>query len=158
MIEYLKKDIKAFALGIASFFVLTIIYSIYWKILVSNEVVKINFDNALGTQTWNNHPLLIVSTIISALILILPGYLTGWHSKQNATLNGLIIIFVCTSVKFFSSSVFWKNFGFSLSEFYFLLRPWLESLILPLFVGAVSGAAGQYHSKIEKGLIKSQFT
>jgi hypothetical protein len=158
MKEFIRKNSNAYIIGIATYIVLSTISWLYWEFLVSNGIVKINFDHSLGAQTWNNHPLLIFSTIISILILILPGYLAGWYSNQNATLNGLIVIFVCTSVKFFGSSVVWKNFYFSYSEFYFLLRPWFESLLLPIFVGAMCGAAGQYHSKRKKGFITKRCT
>jgi len=158
MREYIKKDIKSYIVGTVLYSVLYFIYWLYWKILVSNEIVQISFDNSLGTQTWNNHPILIISTIFSVFILILPGYSTGWYSNQNATVNGLIVIFVCTTAKFFGFSVVWKNFYFSYSEFYLLLRPLFESLLLPVSVGAMCGAAGQYHSKIKSGFITNHST
>ena len=152
MKNYLKRNLKAFVFGMISYFFLYFINRIYWKILISSGIININFNESLGTQTWNSHPLLIISTIVSVLIIILPGYITGWFSKQNSTFNGFILILICASIKFFASDIHWEQFHYSLSVFVSFLRPWFESLILPVSVGAMCGAAGKYHAKLKKGL------
>ena len=75
------------------------------------------FQDLQESKIFKNEVLSTISTIISVLIFILPGYLTGWYSKQNATVNGLIVIFMCASVKSFGFSLpwdfqLWVSFGF----------------------------------------------
>ena len=81
--------------------------------------------------------------IISIFLLIIPGYLAGWFSLRRGTTTGFMVVFICHTVSFFSLSVKWTGYSFHYSTFLI----WLETAILPSIVGAVSGAAGELHSR-----------
>jgi hypothetical protein len=91
--------------------------------------------------------------VISIFLLIIPGYLVGWHSLNRGTVTGLIVVFICHTLSFFSLSIKWTGYSFHYST----LLIWLETSILPSVVGAVCGAAGELHSRKRK-LITNQWS
>ena len=136
MKEYLKTEYKPVLIGILAYCILFAANEFYGHVLIQTGIIKIDTTN----DSWNWHPLLIFSNIISTLLLVTPGFLAGWFSKQTGIINGIFVISICFIAKFFAFSVNLVNLTFDFYLFFMLL----QQLIMPVTIGAVSGAAGQF--------------
>ena len=116
--------------------------------LIKTGIIQIEKFRPTGIDSWNWHPLLVISTLISALLLVLPGYLSGWFATRRGAINGIFVIVICYTSTFFIFSINHKNFVMD----FVLVFVLLQHLILPVAVGAVSGSAGQFHKRIKGGL------
>ena len=150
MKEYIKKEYKPILIGIVAFWVLYAFNEFYGNMLIRTGIIKIETIGSNGTEAWNWHPLLAISNIISACILILPGYLSGWFSTHKGTLNGCIVVLFCQIIKYFAFNVNLEGLEFDM----YLLIMLFQQLVVPVSIGAVSGAAGQLHNR-KKELITS---
>lgn len=144
MKEYLKAEYKPILIGILAYCILYAANELYGYILIQTGVIKIDATN--GSQ--NLHPLLIFSTIISTLLIVAPGFLAGWYSNQKGIVNGVVVISICFIVKFFALSVNHVNLTFD----FYLLFILIQQLVMPVTIGAVSGAAGQFQVTKRAGL------
>ncbi len=133
----MKLDLRPFLLGITTYFILYFLHELYGVFLVTSGIIKVD---STGVESWNWHPLIFVSTFLSALLVVMPGFLTGWFSSQKATLNGAILVAFCQTITFFFFTINWES-GFDP----FIFVGWFQQLIIPVSVGAMSGAAGQFH-------------
>jgi hypothetical protein len=136
MKEYIKTEYKPILIGILAYCVLFAANELYGHVLIQTGIIKIDATN----DSWNWHPLLIFSNIISTLLLVAPGFLSGWFSNQKGIINGIVVISICFIAKFFAFSVNHVNLTFDFYLFFMLL----QQLIMPVTIGAVSGAAGQF--------------
>ena len=86
--------------------------------------------------------------ILATVSIALPGYVAGRLSIRSGTINGILLMFVCTNASFF---IFHFN-SLSSSKVFFNIVIYFSVLLLPVTVGALSGAAGQYHRDMRNRL------
>jgi hypothetical protein len=146
MKEYLKTEYKPILIGILTYCILLALNELFGYLLVQMGIIKIDVTN----DSWNWHPLLIISDIIATLLLVMPGFMAGWFSAQKGFINGIFVIFICIIVKFFALSFSMNNVN--LSYDFYLLFILIQQLVMPVTVSAVSGSAGQYHRNKKSGL------
>ena len=144
MKEYFKTEYKPLLIGILAYCIFYAANELYGYMLIQAGIIKI--DAANESSSW--HPLLIFSNIITTLLLVSPGLLTGWFSKSKGIINGIVVILFCYIAKFFLFSVNLKIFFLDFHLFFVLF----QHLITPVAVGAVSGAAGQFLRNKKSGL------
>ncbi|MEW6585495.1 MAG: hypothetical protein AB1442_07750 [Nitrospirota bacterium] len=144
MKEYLKSEYKPILIGILAYCILYAANELYGYLLIQTDIIKINATS----ESSNWHPLLIFSAIISTLLLVVPGFLAGLFSAQKGFTNGVFVIFVCIIVKFFVLSI--NHVSLSLDFYLFFIL--LQQLIMPVTIGAISGAAGQHNRNRKLGL------
>ena len=75
------------------------------------------------------------------MLLVVPSYTSGLFVSNKGTLIGFLVAAIGFSTRFFLHSVKWSTFSLEL----FTISIWLEQMLVPITVGAVSGAAGQLH-------------
>ena len=100
MKEYLKTEYKPILIGILAYCILYVANELYTSILIQTGIIRIDFT----TGSQNLHPLLILSTIISTLLLVVPGFLAGWYSNRRGIINGIVVISFCYVAAFFMLS------------------------------------------------------
>ncbi len=144
MKEYLKKEYKPILIGILAYCILFAANELYGYMLIQTGIIKIDPSN--GSQ--NLHPLLIFSTIISTLLLVMPGFLAGMYSNQKGAINGIVVISTCCIIRFFVFSVNHVDLTFDFYLFFILI----QQLAMPVTIGAVSGSAGQFQVIKRAGL------
>lgn len=144
MKNYFREEYKAILIGILVFCILYAANELYGLLLTKTGIIKIN----LTDESWNWHPLLIFSDIILTLLLVMPGLLSGWFSFNKGFVNGIFVISVCQIASFFIFSVNHENFFIDFFLIFFLF----QKLIMPVTVGAISGAAGQFYKIKWSGL------
>jgi hypothetical protein len=136
MNKYLKSEYKPILIGIFAYSILYAANVLYGHFLIQTEIIKVDATN----ESWNGHPLLIFSDIISTLILVVPGFLAGWFSTGKGIINGIFVVALCCIATFFLFSLNYAIFHVDL----YLLFLLIQTLIMPVTVGAISGAAGQF--------------
>lgn len=107
--------------------------------------VKITYDSILVSSelmTSSNRLILFPSIILSVLFIVVPGYISGWLSKDKGTLIGFLVGLVGCSLLFCITLFSKVALPFSFFE---IFVKWFEKVTLSSIVGAVSGAAGQLH-------------
>ena len=144
MKEYFRAEYKPILIGILAYCILYAANELYGYLIIQAGIIKIDATN----DSWNWHPLLIFSNVISTLLLVAPGFLAGWFSNQKGTINGIFVMSVCFIIEFFAISINRVNLSFD----FYLLFMLLQQLIMPVTVGAVSGAAGQFQMNRRAGL------
>ena len=136
MKEYLKKEIKPILIGILAYIIFYSANELYGALLMKTGIIEVN----LASNSSNWHPLLIISNILALLTLIAPGILAGWFTNGSGIVTATIVVLFCHIVSFLVFSVGLKIWHFELFTLFILL----QSLIQPIAIGAVSGAAGQH--------------
>jgi cobalamin biosynthesis protein CobD/CbiB len=136
MKEYLKKEIKSILIGILAYIIFYSANELYGALLMKTGIIKV--DLAGNSSSW--HPLLIISNILAILTLIAPGMLAGWFTNASGIVTATIVVLFCYIVSFLVFSMGLKIWNLD----FFTLFVLLQSLIQPVAIGAVSGAAGQH--------------
>jgi hypothetical protein len=96
---------------------------------------------ALEDSILENVWVKILSILISTSLLVAPSYLAGWISQRKGTLLGFLVPFVACSALVILVLLM-RDTPFTATG---LIARWIEKATLPSIVGAVSGAAGQFH-------------
>ena len=148
MKEYIQTEYKPIIVGIVAYFALFACNELYVNILIKTGIIKLEQMGSMGDNSWNWHPLLLISTILQTLIFIVPGFLSGRFSDEKGALNGIIVISICCTVIYLLFSV--NHEDLVIDVFLFIML--LQQLIMPVAIGAVSGAAGQYQKLKMKSL------
>jgi hypothetical protein len=141
MKEYLKSEYKPIIIGVLAFIIIYAANSLYGHLLLQIDIIKIEYTN----ESSNWHPLLLFSNIISTLLLVVPGFLAGWFSNGKGMINGIFVVALCYIASFFVFSINYEIFSLNFNPLFHLLLPLLQALIMPVTVGSVSGAAGQFY-------------
>jgi len=81
------------------------------------------------------------STIFALMLLVVPSYVAGLFVTDKGTMIGLFVAAIGFSARFFLGLFLRNAFPLELV----ILSTWLEQLLVPATIGAVSGAAGQLH-------------
>ena len=144
MKEYLKKEIKPILIGFLAYIIFYSANELYGALLMKTGIIKV--DLAGNSSSW--HPLLIISDILALSTLIVPGLLAGWFTNGKGIVTAIIVVLFCHILSFVVFSVGLKIWHFEL----FTLLVLLQSLIQPVAIGAVSGAAGQHFRNERPGL------
>jgi putative membrane protein (TIGR04086 family) len=127
--SYLKSYYKAFFSGL-------LLYIILFSLSLTYETT---FLLHRDPETL----LRIPSIILYVLELVIPGYISGWLSKDKGTIMGFLLGFLGWSFLFIA-------FHFYKMADTGVFMMWLHRVILASSVGAVSGAAGQFHKILYK--------
>ena len=144
MKEYLKKEIKPLLIGILAYIFFYSANEFYGALLMKTGIIKVNLTG--NSSNW--HPLLIISDILALSALIAPGILVGWFTNGKGMVTAIIVVLFCHILSFVMFSVGLKIWHFELFTLFVLL----QSLIQPIAIGAVSGAAGQHFKNERLGL------
>ena len=137
MKQFIKREYKAFLAGAI----------IYWILWTADEMLK---NTVLGGHCLIDSPyfelLSFVSNLLATMMTALSAYITGRLSVSSGAKNGTILLFLCSTASFFILTFNILN----PSKVIFNVCLYFTSMLLPLAVGALGGAAGQYHSEKKK--------
>lgn len=107
------------------------------KILVDSRVFS------SGLMHLSDNMVLIFNLLFTLILSILPGYISGWITKDKGTLVGFLVGLIGWSIQF-GVTMYFKGEINTLS-FVETFTKWLEKAIYLSIIGAISGAAGQLH-------------
>ncbi len=126
----MKSNIKALIIGFIVYLSVYFLKYGYEAVIFSSE--------AIGSQ---NRILIFVSSVLALILLVIPSYISGRFVADNGTLCGFLVAAIGFSIRFFALSTKWGTLPFDWAT----LSIWLEQMLVPVTVGAMSGAAGQLH-------------
>ena len=132
----MKSNIKALIIGL-------IVYLAVYFLKYGYEAAIFSSD-AIGSQ---NRILIFVLSVLALILLVIPSYIAGAFVADNGTLCGFLVAAIGFSLRFFALSTKWGTLPFDWAT----LSIWLEQMLVPVTVGAVSGAAGQLHRRKRRG-------
>ncbi len=132
----MKSNIKALIIGL-------IVYLAVYFLKYGYETAIFSSD-AIGSQ---NRILIFVSSVLALILLVIPSYISGRFVADNGTLCGFLVAAIGFSIRFFALSTKWGTLPFDWAT----LSIWLEQMLVPVTVGAMSGAAGQLHRGKKRG-------
>ena len=89
--------------------------------------------DTIGTM---NRIFLFASTIFALMLLVVPSYISGLLVAGRGTLIGFLVAVIGFSIRFFFHSVKWSAPSLDLT----MISMWIEQMLVPMTVGAVSGA------------------
>ncbi len=139
MKQFIKREYKAFIFGAI----------IYWILWAANEMLK---KAVLGGYCLIDSPyfelLSLVSNALATMMIALSAYITGRLSVSSGVKNGAILLLLCSTASFF---ILIFN-SLNPSKVFFNVCIYFTSMLLPAAVGALGGAAGQYHRELKKEL------
>ena len=128
----MKSNIKALILGIIVYFAVYFLKYGYEAVIFSS--------NGIGSQS---RIFIFASSVLALMLLVIPSYISGLFVVDKGTLCGSLVATIGFSTRFFVLSSKWSTFSYNLVT----ISIWLEQMLVPLTVGAVSGAAGQLHRR-----------
>ncbi len=139
MIKLVQREYRAIVIG-------AIVYGLFFS---STELLK---DSLVKDYRPIDSPyfeiLSFIIQIFATIAIALPGYVTGWLSVRSGTINGFLLMLVCTTVSFL---ILYSD-GLVSSKIFFNLGIYFSALLVPITIGALGGAAGQYHKELRKRL------
>lgn len=126
----MRSHLKALSIGLLMYLLIYGLKYGYEEVLLSPE-----------SMTSLKRLFFFGSTIFALLLLVVPSYVAGLFVTDKGTMIGLFVAAIGFSARFFLGLALRNGFSLELV----ILTTWLEQLLVPATVGAVSGAAGQLH-------------
>lgn len=124
----MKSNINALILGLLAY---TAVYGLKY----GYETVFFSIESIGPQNRWFS----FAPTVLALMLLVLPAYISGLLVGSKGALIGFLVAAIGFSVRFFLLSAKWRSLPMDLST----VLIWVEQMLVPVTVGAVSGAAGQ---------------
>lgn len=128
----MKPYLKSFIFGVMIYLILSQL-----KIMIDTRAFS------SGIIHLNDTSLLFFNLLFAIILSVVPGYISGWLTKDKGTLIGLFVGIIGFSIQF-TVTIYLKGEVDTLS-FAAIFTKWLEKAIYAAIIGAISGAAGQLH-------------
>lgn len=124
----MKSNINALILGLLA-------YAAVYGLKYGYETVFFSIESIGPQNRWFS----FAPTVLALMLLVLPAYISGLLVGSKGALIGFLVAAIGFSVRFFLLSAKWRSLPMDLST----VLIWIEQMLVPVTVGAVSGAAGQ---------------
>jgi hypothetical protein len=126
----MRSNLKAFAIGL-------LMYLLIYGLKYGYEEALLRPESMASLKRL----FFFGSTIFALLLLVVPSYVSGLFVTDRGTMIGLFVAAVGLSARFFLGLYLRNGISLELA----ILSSWLEQLLVPATIGALSGAAGQLH-------------
>ena len=126
----MRSNLKALIIGLIVYLAVCLLKYGYETIFETSDVIA-----------SQNRIFFFAATVLALLQLVVPSYVSGWKTVDKGTFIGFLVAAIGFSARLFLLSVKWRTLSVDLVT----MSIWLEQAIVPVTVGAMSGAAGQLH-------------